>query len=49
MEMGKKAKTTSGKVEGEVHYVTREEFDDFALEVQKKLDAFVLGQMMARC
>jgi lysine/ornithine N-monooxygenase len=42
--MGKKANTTSGEAEGEVHFVTREEFDDFTSEVQKKLDAFVLGQ-----
>jgi hypothetical protein len=42
--MGKKANTTSGEAEGEVHFITREEFDEFASEVQKKLDAFVLGQ-----
>jgi hypothetical protein len=33
--MAKKANNTSGEVEGEAHFMSREEFDDFASEVQK--------------
>jgi hypothetical protein len=42
--MGKKAPTTGAEAEGEQVLITREEFDEFAVDMQRRLDSFAQGQ-----